>query len=854
MDETETHMSDSELNAPDPEANAQTHWLRGLLDWVRLHPLKCGAILGGLVLMSFLAAIGLTLTTEADGNIEAQIKEGFRHLENGENLDAKLIALKLHSNPRLKYEQKGIPTYLIGVATARDAEEEYDLRRRQGLYIIASKYLQESDKRGFPDGYRRIGVYQLGEALYRAKLFQHSLPALERALDLTPENRTRIQEYLAEIHYRLTNLSDEKALEYNSESLADPNLSPDDRNRSLLLRAKILTKLRRYPESLEVLQAIPEDSPMHAESLLVLGQLYLQQADRQSEEASLDDSANAMLRARQKYAEAIAQFRRAQIKDVDGTRIGSEARYFLAACSLRLGDLEEAESRFGDSRRENFDNPLGIAAGLGEAEVQVGLGKWDEAFENYVRIITDVRRQQNFDSPWISMPIFKDRMHKAYKSFLERGDFKRALELAQGMSPPLEKAFSMQLEAETHKLWAENLDLEANLAVAPEKEQLQKRAYRHHRESGLAYAKLAKLRFTEETYPTDVWNAGEQYHNGRDFDRAVALYQIYLDTNNNDRNARAHLRMGESYLAMGKLEDALWSLEQCILLQPEDPDTYRARLIKSQVHLEKNEVDTAIKLLKDNLSGKMTPDADEWRDSLFALGKTFYLEALAIETHSRELGVNREDPLGKKLGLKELKRSHDKFQEAVNTLRQAVLRYKDTTDESIEYRYFLAESHRHSAKWPRKQLDVETINATRFRLKAQFEEDLRIARDLYDELENDLLSEDDRRELSEVENKILRNCFFARGDVNFDLEDWPRAIKAYASASNRYSDQPESLEAFVQIASCYRHMGQFDDARTILKQAKSFFDDRIPKESDFALTTRYNRDEWDAFFSWLLEL
>jgi TolA-binding protein len=87
-------------------------------------------------------------------------------------------------------------------------------------------------------------------------------------------------------------------------------------------------------------------------------------------------------------------------------------------------------------------------------------------------------------------------------------------------------------------------------------------------------------------------------------------------------------------------------------------------------------------------------------------------------------------------------------------------------------------------------------------------------------------------------------------DTLFDLGKYDEAIQAYSSATNRYQQRPEALEAFVQIASCYRQLNEPAKARGTLEQAKVVLR-RIPADADFAKTTRYSRDEWSSLLDFL---
>jgi tetratricopeptide (TPR) repeat protein len=307
-------------------------------------------------------------------------------------------------------------------------------------------------------------------------------------------------------------------------------------------------------------------------------------------------------------------------------------------------------------------------------------------------------------------------------------------------------------------------------------------------------------------------------------------------------------------LLQGEPAKALVALNRCVEERPTDPDTYAVRLLASRIHLKRNEVEEARQLLIDNLEQEaLTPKSLEWRESLFELGRVLFRDAALLEAQSRLDGVDSDDPQRVDKGLNALESSHVRFQEAILRLNEAVQRYKAEVP-TFEHRYLLAEAYRQSAKWPAKKSLTVTVTTTRYRLQEQAREYYQRAHEVYDELLSDLSREQDRRPLTDMERRILRNTYFVRADMLFELHDYPAAIDAYSSAANQYNQQPESLEAFLRIASCYRLMDRYSDARGVLEQAKLFLTDRIPPDADFENTTRYSRDEWIAFLDVVVTL
>ena len=199
-----------------------------------------------------------------------------------------------------------------------------------------------------------------------------------------------------------------------------------------------------------------------------------------------------------------------------------------------------------------------------------------------------------------------------------------------------------------------------------------------------------------------------------------------------------------------------------------------------------------------------------------------------------------------------MEEAHAAHQEVASLLTQAVDRYADAP-QAIEAKYLLAETRRQLTHWPRANLETTTLESTRRNMQQEIDAALQAAAADYAELRDTLNAKRDQAELTDVEAGVLRNCYFARADVLFELGQYEPAIDEYSLAVNRFQDQPAALEALVQIASCYRCLNQPDEARGTLKQAQ-FVLKRLDANTDFASTTRYGRQQWDELLTWMSAL
>ena len=112
-----------------------------------------------------------------------------------------------------------------------------------------------------------------------------------------------------------------------------------------------------------------------------------------------------------------------------------------------------------------------------------------------------------------------------------------------------------------------------------------------------------------------------------------------------------------------------------------------------------------------------------------------------------------------------------------------------------------------------------------------------------------LAKRQEQRELTPLEKTTLRNSYFAQGASQFDLQRFDDAIKTYSAATNQYQHEPEVLEAFMQIASCYRRLGRLSEARGIMQQAKVVLQ-RLDADAAFSVATNQDRRQWSELLDW----
>ena len=117
----------------------------------------------------------------------------------------------------------------------------------------------------------------------------------------------------------------------------------------------------------------------------------------------------------------------------------------------------------------------------------------------------------------------------------------------------------------------------------------------------------------------------------------------------------------------------------------------------------------------------------------------------------------------------------------------------------------------------------------------------------FEVLQQMLLDRQVRLPLSRVELGILRNCYFLGGSVLHDMGQYENSIQDYSTATNRYQQRPTSIEAFVQISSCYRRLNRPLEARRAVEQAKVVLTELTTGRTSterHATLTRNGKDSW----------
>ena len=106
--------------------------------------------------------------------------------------------------------------------------------------------------------------------------------------------------------------------------------------------------------------------------------------------------------------------------------------------------------------------------------------------------------------------------------------------------------------------------------------------------------------------------------------------------------------------------------------------------------------------------------------------------------------------------------------------------------------------------------------------------------------------------LEPSQQHLLRNSYFAEADLMFQAKNFDGALVAYRNIANRLVNEPESLEALVQVAECLRALGRNEESAGVVAQAREILQ-QIPAQREplFLSSTRFSRDGWTKHLDWM---
>jgi TolA-binding protein len=810
-------------------------------------------VASGLAIFLSVAVIGgsiaLTLVWSAKEPTprEFLLTKALTRLDGGEGNEARALAVELQSLADATFAERGGAMFILGMLIAREAQELPESDQRRVLYLVASRYLEQARMHGFPPGREAEGLIELARSLHHGGRFAQSVPLLREAIAAHPASAAPLRRLLALSYARQDPPRLAEAATEAREYLETSDLSPAELESGKLLAAQIERELGNWSRADELIAQLPAAAEQAPNVVILQAQVAIDRASRNRSQQLPLAEAERPLRAAVERLESLKSRR-----GVDRELL-TPAELLSARAAELLGDEAIARESYERLSKLRFGRPDGLAATLQLAELDLREGRAAAAVTAFDSVLRQAPPPTSYENRWLPLDELRLRLERACAELIARQQFAGAVELAAKLVPLVPEASALAQQIAAEEAWARRLISQMEQEPYDVAEVTRVEARRHYRQAAALGERLATLRVATRHYTTDLAAAAENYRLGQGYRQAIRLYDDFLRQNPVQGQPEALLGRGQAELTLGQVDKALATLKQCQEEFPTHPASYRARLLESNAWKERGDLAKAEGLLLDNLyKHALTPQAIDWRDSIYALGMLLVRRATEEEALSRKTGIDDGNSEQSKDALAKLEQSYLTFQEAIRVLSEAVQRYP-TAPQVMAARYWIAESYRHSALWPRKKLAVTNIETSRLALNRQIQQELEAALAEYQRLLTELSDEKRSAHQSPAEQAMLRNCYFGRADALFDLGRYEEAIASYSAATNRYQHEPESLEAYVQIAACYRRLKRPGEARGTIEQARVVLQ-RLQPDADYLRTTRLDREEWNEFLNWLRTL
>jgi TolA-binding protein len=733
-------------------------------------------------------------------------------LDRNLTIEAKRLASILHEGDSQPGDRGG-PLFVLGAVAAAEAAVASP-QDQLAAYKKAAALLNESRLREFPEGREAQAWFLLGKSLCRAGDFEASRVPLEQASKF---NRPFSAEVFALLAVANSNGADPNlsiARSSNERYLAVPNLSADERAAAELVQAEILFRLGDSEGCRNALARIPNSSPSYPAALLLDATLLMQEG-RALSIAITNNGQKFAQSGKAKFEQALEKLALVQKLGATSAAAALKARYQSGICESELGQTAAALDKFAEVRRLAPQSEEAVAATLQSADLLSRQSRQADALAMYRTAARRIGDPATYRNEYVPIDAVRKRLIAAYEQCLRASQFDDAAQLSRLLQPLFPKERELELRAEllrsTAKFYLARTGITADQAKV-----LAAKARANFRQAGIAFARLAELHAASRAYTDDLWNAADCAMQGHDYKHAVSWLQLYLKNEARRRRAAALVMLGEAELALGQTEKGVASLEECIEQYPPDPASYEARILAAKGYIEQGNPAKAEKLLVANLEGgTLAPQSSEWRDSLFALG--FLLV------------------------------SEGRYPEAIARLEDATERYPNAP-KAVEARYITAEAYRRLAQQTETKAQAEKIETLRNALTKQVHDYLAAAISRYEPLQDSLSHRAQQNEISANERAVLRNTYFGLAAALFDLGRFNDAIAVYSKVVNQYRNEPEVLEALLQIAVCWKRLDRPVQAQGAIAQAKATLS-RLDKQTDFKQTTNYTRDEWQQLLT-----
>lgn len=780
----------------------------------------------------------LSGSSEPQKTPEEILAESLQLLEQREDPKARVEAQELaYQLKKQDYQDPDFPGalyYIFGLVAFRNAEDLTG-ESQDHQYLIASRYLKEAERRALNEEHRPEWCYAYGTTLYQLGSTKQSRPLLEEAVETWPPCKLKAAVMLTDIY--LDHKADqelEQAFQLNTSTLQLRDLSPETQDRLYLQRAQIFLAQGKTDLAEQVLAKVQQQDSVNQVTVVFRAQTLM---------------------AEEKYQEALTIL--APVKDNLGLerKFSRQAAYLMGLCAESLQDEEAAIGFYEQTTHRYTGTHEGLAAYLHLAELLRKNGRTEEALIAYRTALRSVSNPEDFRNRWISLEGFRKYVLDAWNDWVDEDkikdgvtSFNAAIQLAEYLPPLLPEVQAKELAANASRRWAEYLERRYQRATVSEQETLKYELQDHWIQSGKAYYELARRLNTSDRYGEILSISAEHFQKGQDYETALKILTRFINMDPKKKMPQALVRRGEVLLELDQLDQAIDHFKRVLSNYPTDVAAFQAQYLLGVAYLEQDDPERAQGIWKEILEdSNLTPQAKQWSDSLFALGKlNFHLGKIAESQGEANAGAGQKDQAAGK------QNPYFYFEEATRRLREYVNRYPESA-KVHEARFLLARALQNLASQPLQEMQTAKTENARQELQRKQYRYLNMALEQLQELNRELRRLESQDHLDPLGRRLLKSTCFGRAHLLYMTAEYEEAIKSYHDAVNRYPQCTEVLIAYMKMSGCYENLGKKNEAKSMLEQAKIILKqmpDKVFETRDSSL----GREEWNRWLDWSREL
>jgi TolA-binding protein len=537
-----------------------------------------------------------------------------------------------------------------------------------------------------------------------------------------------------------------------------------------------------------------------------------------------------------RYDEAHREFQLARMKMAALPDDPIHARILVGLAHVALagrGDTAVAIEHFSETVTTFPTSPSYPDAVIGLADTEARLGRLERAKEHFTEAIEGLGSGRFGGGE--KMKMLLDTILAHHERLMEADEPEQALtylELLQGhYGTQLPSELLISLAVTHERLARKRIDPAGEHDDKLPATLTQKERELRNRQTALAFGRAgdfyarhaeAVVLLDDAAFGNSLWRAAECYDGVQRWGDAIRVWTQLRDTRPEDpRHLEGVFRLAHSQLAAGEHAVAGGIFQEVIDQSPSSRQAHASRLPLAHCLVQQQRMHEAVSVLNEVLSDHnvVTPKSKEYREALIELGKL----------HCRM----------------------NKLESACSRLEEAATRYPDDDQAGVIHGY-LGDAYRRSIAPIDRDLAGPLDQDQMTSLKQERRRRLERAQAAYTESIHRLEARPEAARTS-IEQVMLRNSYFYRGDCAYALERYREAIGLYDQAAKRWHDQPASLVALMQIVNAYCAMDQLEDAAVAVRRARFAFR-RIPDgafdDPDMPIT----REHWQEWFKWTAEM